>query len=133
MKRLARSAFAAAGRQGLYLAKLVRSDYEAPIMVTVDGGAVTALDATILFTDSDVLGCSGQVLRVAGSLPQPVYYNKTASFSFVATDTSLGVTLQVNGTIAVTGGLTGNASVTLAGVTGCNGTKGWPLTGARLP
>lgn len=124
---------AGAGRQGRYLAKLVRSDYEAPITLTVDGGAVTAVDATILFTDADVPGCSGQVFRLAGPLSTPVDYDATGTFNFVASDTGLGVTLQVNGTIAVTGALTGNASVTVTGAPGCNGTKAWPLIGSRIP
>jgi hypothetical protein len=125
---------AGGGRVGTYVCKLERSDYESPLTLTVDQGAVTALDATILFTDADVPACSSfQVLRLAGPLATPVAYDDAGNFNFVASNASLGATLQVNGTIAVTGTVSGNATVTITGVTGCSGTKSWPLAGARLP
>jgi len=124
-----------AGRVGTYLCKLLRSDYEAPLTLTVDQGAVTSVDATILFTDADVQSCGGQVLRLSGPLQQPVYYDDNGSFSFVVSDPNVGgasVSLTLSGTISVTGVVTGNATVALANVPGCNGSKSWPFTGAKL-
>ncbi len=123
------------GRVGTYVCKLARSDYETPLTLTVDQGAVTALDATILFTDVDVSSCAGQVLRLSGPLQQPAYYDDDGGFGFVVSNPNVGgagVTLSVSGTISVTGLVSGNASVTISGVAGCNGTKGWPFTGAKL-
>ncbi len=125
---------AGSGRTGTYLCKLARSDYESPLSVTVAGGTVTQIDATILFTDADVPACSSfQVLRLAGPVTPPVDYDDGGNFSFVAGNSSLGVSLQVNGTITVTGTISGNATVTVTGVPGCSGSKSWPLVGARLP
>ena len=120
------------GRVGTYLCKLVRTDYETPLTLTVDQGAVTALDATILFTDADVPTCGGQVMRLSGPLQQPVLYDDQGSFGLTVSDAGLGVTLQLNGTITTTGSIAGNATVTLTGVPGCNGTKAWPFVGTRL-
>ena len=125
---------AGGGRVGTYVCKLERPDYESPLTLTVDQGAVTAIDATVLFTDADVPACASfQVLRLNGPLATPVAYDAAGTFNFVASNASLGATLQVNGTIAVTGALSGNATVTITGVPGCSGTKSWPLAGARLP
>ncbi len=122
------------GRAGTYLCKLERTDYESPLTLTVDQGAVTALDASILFTDADVPNCSNfQVLRLNGPLTTPVDYDGDGTFNFTVGNTSLGVTLQVNGTITVTGTISGNATATVTGVPGCSGSKSWPLVGARLP
>ncbi|MBZ5587434.1 MAG: hypothetical protein LAO05_02650 [Acidobacteriia bacterium] len=120
------------GRVGTYLCKLERSDYEAPLTLTVDQGAVTALDATILFTDADVPSCGGQIMRLTGPLQQPVLYDDQGSFGLTVGDVGLGVTLQVNGTITTTGSVAGNATVTLTGVPGCNGSKAWPFVGVKL-
>ncbi|MGD1148771.1 MAG: hypothetical protein ABR961_12575 [Thermoanaerobaculaceae bacterium] len=123
------------GRAGTYLSVLARSDYQTPLTLTVDQGAVTALDATILFTNVDVPSCGGQVLRLTGPLQQPVYYDDDGSFGFQVNNPNVegaNVTLAVSGTITVTGGISGNASVTIGGVSGCNGTKAWPFTGAKL-
>ena len=88
------------GRAGTYVCKLERLDYDSPLTLTVDQGAVTALDATVLFTDADVTGCSSfQVLRLSGPLATPVAYDAAGTFNFVASNASLGATLQVNGTI----------------------------------
>jgi hypothetical protein len=122
------------GRAGTYLCKLARTDYESPLTLTVDQGAVTQIDATILFTDADVPNCSNfQVLRLAGPVTPPMDYDDGGNFSFVVSNSSLGVSLQVNGTITVTGTISGNATVTVTGVPGCSGSKNWPLVGARLP
>lgn len=120
------------GRVGTYLCKLERSDYEAPLTLTVDQGAVTALDATILFTDADVPSCGGQIMRLTGPLQQPVLYDDQGSFGLTVGDVGLGVTLQVNGTITTTGSVAGNATVTLTGVPGCNGSKALPFVGVKL-
>jgi len=122
------------GRTGSYLCKVARSDYETPFTLSVDGGAVTALDATILFTDADVSTCGGQVLRLSGPLQQPVYYDDEGAFNFVVTNPNVGgaaVTLTVAGTITVTGAVSGNVTVALANVPGCNGSKAWPFTGVK--
>jgi len=121
------------GRVGTYLCKLARSDYETPFTLMVDQGSVTSLDATILFTDADVPTCDGQVMRLSGPLQQAVLYDDQGSFGLTVSDAGLGVTFQVNGTITTTGSVAGNATVTLTGVPGCNGTKAWPFTGAKLP
>ncbi|HVN74932.1 MAG TPA: hypothetical protein VMT19_01360 [Thermoanaerobaculaceae bacterium] len=123
------------GRVGTYLCELQRSDYETPFTLTVDQGAVAAVDATILFTDADVPSCGGQVLRLTGTLQQPVFYDDNGSFNFVVSNPNVGgasVSLTVAGTLTVTGLVSGNATVSLGGVPGCNGTKAWPFTGARL-
>ncbi len=122
------------GRAGSYLCKVARSDYETPFTLTVDQGAVTALDATILFTDADVPSCGGQVLRLSGPLQQPVYYDDNGAFNFVVTNPNVGgaaVSFTVAGTLTVTGAAAGNVTVTLGNVTGCTGTKSWPFTGAK--
>ncbi len=125
---------AGGGRTGAYLCALARTDYQTPLTLTVDQGAVTALDATILFTDADVPACSNfQVLRLTGPLATPVAYDDAGNFNFVVSNAGLGVTLQVNGTITVTGTVSGNATVTVTGVPGCSGSKSWALAGARLP
>ncbi len=121
------------GRTGTYLCKLARSDYETPLTLTVDQGAITALDATILFTDADVATCGGQVMRLSGPLQQAVVYDDQGSFGLSVGDSGLGVTLQLAGTITTTGSVTGTATVTLTGVSGCNGSKSWPFAGVKLP
>lgn len=120
------------GRVGTYLCTLARSDYETPLTLTVDQGAITALDATILFTDADVPTCGGQVMRLTGALQQPVVYDDQGSFGLTAGDSGLGVTLQLSGTITTTGSVAGSATVTLTGVAGCNGSKTWPFAGVKL-
>ncbi len=122
------------GRVGSYLCKVARTDYESPFTLTVAGGAVTALDATILFTAADVATCGGEILRLSGPLQQPVYYDDEGAFNFVVNNPNVGgasVALTVAGTIAVTGAVSGNVTVTLGNVAGCNGTKSWPFAGAK--
>ncbi len=124
------------GRAGSYLCKVARSDYESPFTLTVDQGAVTALDATVLFTDADVGTCGGQVLRLSGPLQQPVYYDDGGAFNFVVTNPNLGgasVSFTVAGAITTTGSVAGNVTVTLGNVPGCNGTKSWPFAGVKTP
>ena len=121
------------GRTGTYLCKLARIDYETPLSLTVDQGAITALDATILFTDVDVPTCDGQVMRLTGALQQPVVYDEQGGFGLTVGDSGLGVTLQLAGTITTTGTVAGSATVTLTGVSGCNGSKTWPFSGVKVP
>jgi hypothetical protein len=123
------------GREGSYVCKVDKATYDTPITLAVAGGAVTALDATIVFTDEDVASCSGgELLQLAGPLPQPVFYDETGAFSFVVTNPNVdgvGVSLQVNGAISVTGQVTGTVTTTLTGAGGCSGSKTWPLVGAK--
>jgi hypothetical protein len=124
------------GREGTYVSKQEKSTYDTPITLTVAGGAITAADATIVFTDEDVPSCTGgELLRLSGPLPQPVYYDDTGGFSFVVSNPNVGgvgVTLQVNGAITARGQVTGTATTTLSGAGSCSGTKSWPLVGAKL-
>jgi len=125
------------GRAGTYVCKQDKTTYDTPITLTVANGAVTALDATIVFTDEDVPACgdAAELLSLAGPLPQPVVYDETGGFSFVLSNPNVGgvgVSLQVNATIAVTGQLSGTATTTLSGAGPCSGTKSWPLVGAKL-
>ena len=123
------------GREGTYVCKVDKGNYDTPITLTVAGGAVTALDATIVFTDEDVAFLhGGELLQLAGPLPQPVFYDETGAFSFVVTDPNVGgvgVSLQLSGTITVTGQVRGTATTTLTGAGTCSGSKTWPFTGAK--
>ena len=113
-----------------------KTTFDTPVTLTVAGGAVTAFDATILFTDEDVPSCTGgELLQIAFPLPQAVFYDETGAFSFVVSDPDVGgvgVTLQLSATITVTGHVTGTATTTLTGAGGCSGTKAWPLLGEKL-
>ena len=124
------------GREGSYVCKVDKGSYDTPITLTVAGGAVTALDATIVFTDEDVASCSGgELLQLVGPLSQPVYYDETGAFSFVVSNPNvggIGVNLQLSGTITVTGQVRGTATTTLTGAGTCSGSKAWPFTGAKL-
>jgi hypothetical protein len=124
------------GREGTYVCKVDKGTYDTPITLTVAGGAVTALDATIVFTDEDIASCSGgELLQLAGPLSQPVYYDEVGAFSFVVTNPNvggIGVNLQLSGTITVTGQVRGTATTTLAGAGSCSGSKTWPFEGAKL-
>jgi len=124
------------GREGTYVCKVDKGNYDTPITLTVAAGAVTALDATIIFTDEDVASCSGgELLQLAGPLSQPVYYDEAGAFSFVVTNLNvggIGISLQVNGAITVTGQVRGTATTTLAGAGSCSGSKTWPFEGAKL-
>jgi len=124
------------GREGTYVCKVDKGNYDTPITLTVAAGAVTALDATIIFTDEDVASCSGgELLQLAGPLSQPVYYDEAGAFSFVVTNPNvggIGISLQVNGAITVTGQVRGTATTTLAGAGSCSGSKTWPFEGAKL-
>jgi len=124
------------GRTGSYLCELAKTNYPTPLRLTVAGGAVTALDTTIVFTDEDVATCGGELIRFAGPLPQPVFYDSTGAFSFSVSNPNLngsgiGVTVQVNAAISTTGTVSGNATVTLANDGPCSGSRTWPLAGAR--
>jgi len=124
------------GREGTYVSRLDRADYKTPITLTVAGGAVTALDATILFTDADVASCTDiQLAAFSGPLSQPVFYDETGAFSFVVSDPNvggIGISLQISGTITVTGQVRGTATTTLTGAGSCSGSKTWPFAGAKL-
>jgi len=124
------------GREGTYVCKVDKGNYDTPITLTVASGAVTTLDATIIFTDEDVASCSGgELLQLAGPLSQPVFYDETGAFSFVVTNPNvggIGVNLQLNGTLTVTGQVRGTATTTLAGAGSCSGSKTWPFEGAKL-
>ncbi len=123
------------GREGSYVCKVDKGNYDTPITLTVAAGAVTTLNATIVFTDEDVASCSGgELLQLAGPLPQPVFYDETGAFSFVVSNPNVGgvaVSLQVNGAISVTGQVSGTVTTTLAGAGACSGSKTWPLVGAK--
>jgi hypothetical protein len=124
------------GREGTYVSRLDRADYKTPITLTVAGGAVTALDATILFTDADVASCTDiQLAAFSGPLSQPVFYDETGAFSFVVSDPNvggIGISLQISGTITVTGQVSGTATTTLTGAGTCTGSKAWAFEGAKL-
>jgi hypothetical protein len=124
------------GREGTYLCKMDKTSYDTPITLTVAGGSVTALDATIVFTNEDVASCTGgELLQLAGPLPQAVFYDESGAFSFVVSDPDVGgvgVSLQLSGRIGVTGQVTGTATTTLTGAGNCSGSKAWPVAGARL-
>jgi len=124
------------GRAGSYLCEVDKTSYPTPLTFTVSQGAVTAFDTTILFTNQDAgPSCVGELLRFAGPL-QPVYYDANGSFSFSVSNSNvngIGVTLQVNATISVTGGVTGTTTTTLSGTGSdqCDGTETWPLAGMK--
>ena len=124
------------GREGTYLCKMDKTSYDTPITLTVAGGAVTALDATIVFTNEDVASCTGgELLQLAGPLPQAVFYDESGAFSFVVSDPDVGgvgVSLQLSGRIGVTGQMTGTATTTLTGAGNCSGSKTWLLLGEKL-
>jgi hypothetical protein len=124
------------GRDGTYVSTLERTDYKTPLTLTVAGGAVTALDITILFTDADVPSCTDiQLAAFSGPLSQPVYYDDSGAFSFVVSDPNvggIGISLQVSGTITVTGQVSGSARTTVTGAGTCSGSKTWAFAGARI-
>jgi hypothetical protein len=123
---------------GEYLCKVDKTTYDTPVTLTLADGAITALDATIVFTEEDVPSCEGELLRLAGTLPVPVQPDDLGQFSLSLSgnpegDPSVSVTLQLTGTLAPTGTITGSATTTLAGAGSCDGSKTWPLVGAHLP
>ncbi|MEW6338417.1 MAG: hypothetical protein AB1625_13615 [Acidobacteriota bacterium] len=125
-----------AGRDGAWVGKQDKPTYDTPITLTVAGGAVTAVDATVVFTDEDVSSCTGgELARLAGQLPQPVLIDPDGGFAFSLSGTSSGVavTLQVSATAVSSGRLAGTVTTTLSGAGNCSGTKAWPLIGARVP
>lgn len=128
---------AAGGGDGTYLCKVDKTTYDTPITLTMSGGAFTAIDATVLFTDEDVPSCStGELARLAGALPQPVTPDEGGRFAVLLSG-SLGagasVAVQLDGLVNAGGGITGNVTTSLQGVGPCSGSKTWPLVGARLP
>lgn len=124
-----------AGRDGSYLGRLVKTTYDTPLTLTIAGGAITDLGATVIFTDEDVASCRGELLRVAGPLPQPVLLESDGSFSFSVGSTidGVGVSVSVEGAISSAGSLNGTVTTTLTDAGSCSGSKAWPLVGARLP
>ena len=126
----------AGGRDGTYLCKAEKTTYDTPLTVTVSGGTVTALDATVLVTAEDVPSCSGgELVAVAGALPEPAVIDETGAVSFEIGGSAGGVTvrLQLTATFAPSGRVTGTVSTTMTGAGSCSGSKTWPLVGARLP
>ena len=128
------------GRAGDYVCRIEKTNFPAPLKFSVGNGAVTALDTTIVFTDEDAgPSCTGgELLRFSGSLPQPVFYDANGSFSFSVSNTDgsgITVAVQVNGTISVTGAVSGSVTTTLSGTGAdhCDGSKTWPLVGTRTP
>jgi hypothetical protein len=123
------------GRDGTYVCRQDKTTYDTPITLTVAGGAITAVDATIIFTDEDVGSCTGgELLALSGPLTQPVYYDDAGGFSFSLSNPDVGgvgVTMQVNGTISLRGQVTGTVTTTLSNVGSCSGTTSWPLVGAK--
>ena len=124
------------GWSGTYVCKLDKTTYDTALTIVISDGAVTAVDATILFTDEDAgLACTGgELLQLAGNLPVPVVPDDLGAFSFSLNGSvgGVGVTLQVSATLSVGGGLSGTATTTLVNAGSCSGTKGWPLIGARV-
>lgn len=124
------------GWSGTYVCKLDKTVYDTPLTLVIADGAVTGVDATILFTDEDAgAGCTGgELLRLAGDLPTPVVPDDLGSFSFSLTGSagSVGVTLQVSATLAAGGGISGTATTTLVNAGPCSGSRAWPLVGARV-
>jgi hypothetical protein len=128
---------AGGGHDGTYVAKQDKTTYDTPVTLTVAGDYVTAMDATILFTDEDVPACTGgQLASLAGPLPQPVAVESDGTFSFVLANPDVGggvgVSLQINGTLDEAGHLTGTVMTALTGAGDCSGAKTWPLVGARV-
>jgi hypothetical protein len=124
------------GRDGTYLCKLDKSNYDVPVTLTVVNGAISALDTTVLVTSEDVPGCTGgELLSVAGPLPEPVVLDDVGNFSFSVGGTAGGVstTLQFAGVLSSSGGVAGTGTTTLSGAGSCSGTKSWPMIGARIP
>lgn len=127
---------AGGGRDGIYLCKVDKTSYDVPITLTIANGAISALDATVLVTSEDVAGCSGgELLAVAGPLPEPVVLDDVGNFSFSVGGTAGGVsaTLQITGVLGASGRVNGTVATVLSGAGSCSGTKNWPLVGARLP
>jgi len=123
------------GREGTYVCLQDKASYDTPVTLTVADGAITAVNATILFTAEDVATCGGWALVLSGPLPQPVYYDEGGAFTFSLSNPNVGgvgVSLQVNGTIDLRGEVTGTATTTLSGAGTCSGTKSWPLVGAKV-
>lgn len=128
---------ATAGGDGIYLCKADKTTYDTPVTLTMSGGAFTAIDATVLFTDEDVPTCSGgELARLAGTLPQPVFPDEVGRFAVLLSG-SLGggatVTVVLDGIVNAAGGITGTVRTSLGGVGACSGSKTWPLVGARIP
>jgi hypothetical protein len=124
------------GREGTYVCKQDKTSFDTPMTLTVAGGAVTAVDATIVFTSEDVASCGGELLSLSGPLPQPVLYDDLGGFSFTVSNPDIDgvwVSLQINGTITVTGQVSGSVMTTLTGAGSCSGSKTWPLVGAKTP
>ncbi len=124
-----------AGPDGVYVCKQDKTTYDTPVTLTVAGGAIAAVDATVIFTDEDAGDtCGGELLRLAGPLEVPVVPSDVGGFGFSIGGTVDGVdvTLAVSGVLSG-GGVTGSVTTTLANAGGCSGTARWPLVGARLP
>jgi len=124
------------GRDGTYLCKIDKTMHDTALTLTVEGGKVTALEATLLVTSVDIGGCTGgEVLDIVGTLPEGVVIDDVGNFSFATGNSSGGLTatLQITGVLSATGRVTGTAVTTLSGAGTCSGSKAWPLVGAKLP
>lgn len=124
------------GWSGTYVCKLDKTTYDTSLTLVLQNDAVTSVDATVLFTDEDAgAACTGgELVRLAGNLPDPVVPDDLGAFSFSLNGSvaGVGVTLQVSATLAVGGGISGTATTTLINAGSCSGTKTWPLIGARV-
>jgi hypothetical protein len=126
----------AGGWDGTWVCKQDKTTYDTPVTITIAGGALTQVDATIVFTAEDAgSACGGELLRLAGSLPAAVIPDDLGNFAFSLTGSvdGVGVSFSAAGALSPQGGVTGTATTTLTGAGGCSGTKTWPLVGARLP
>ena len=124
------------GRDGTYLCKIDKTQHDTALTLTVANGKVTALDATVLVTSVDIGACTGgELIDVAGALPEPVVIDEIGNFSFSTSGSrdSLTATLQITGVLNAGGRVTGTVVTTLSGAGSCSGSKSWPLVGARLP
>jgi hypothetical protein len=121
---------------GVWVLKADKTTYDTPLTMTVAGGAVTQLEATVLFTDEDAgAACTGgELMRVAQTFSPPVVVDEDGLFSFSTTSTadSVKLTIQVAARLLAKGSLRGTVVTTLTGAGSCSGTRTWPLVGARM-
>lgn len=124
------------GRDGVYVGTLDKTAYDTPMVLTVAGGAVTRLDATVVVTAEDVAACQGgELFRLEGLLAQPVVLEDGGGFSFVASAVvgGISVSLQIDGAVTPAGALAGTVTQSVSNAGACSGNVTWPLAGARRP
>jgi hypothetical protein len=119
---------------GAWIGKLDKGVYDTAVTVTVAATTVTAVDATIVFTDEDVSTCaSGELIRLAGNLPQPVLIEDGAfSFSLSGTVGGVAVTLTFAGAVSPAGRLSGTVTTTPSGA-GTSQQDFWPRSEHACP